>query len=43
MTTRGVHKTECGTITTRVTSEFKNNILMRQEFMALVTSSVIGV
>ncbi len=43
MTTRGVHKTECGTITTRVTGEFKENILMRQEFMTLVTSSVIGV
>lgn len=43
MTTRGVHKTACGTITTRVTGEFKNNILMRQEFMTLVTSSVIGV
>lgn len=43
MTTRGVHKTEAGTITTRMTGEFKTNMLMRQEFMTLVTSSAVGV
>ncbi|MBO1320740.1 GTP cyclohydrolase I FolE [Acanthopleuribacter pedis] len=43
MTTRGVHKTEAATITTRMTGEFQTNMMMRQEFMTMVTSTAVGV
>ncbi len=39
MTTRGVHKSETGTITTRFHGLFKSSEAMRREFMMLASSS----
>ena len=42
MTTRGVHKTETSTITSRLLGTFKSDPRTRSEFMNLVSSSTIG-
>lgn len=42
MTTRGVHKSDTSTVTSRLLGEFRANSDLRKEFMALVTSSTIG-
>ncbi len=42
MTTRGVHKTETTTVTSRMHGLFKSDPRTRGEFMALVASSDIG-
>lgn len=42
MTTRGVHKTETTTVTSRMHGLFKSDPRTRAEFMALVSSSEIG-
>lgn len=42
MTTRGVHKTETTTVTSRMHGLFKSDPRTRSEFMALVASSEIG-
>lgn len=42
MTTRGVHKSDTSTVTSRLLGEFRSNSDLRKEFMALVTSSTIG-
>jgi len=42
MTTRGVHKTDTTTVTSRMHGLFKSDSRTRGEFMALVSSSDIG-
>jgi GTP cyclohydrolase I len=42
MTTRGVHKTETSTITSRVHGIFKSDPRTRSEFMSLIASADIG-
>lgn len=42
MTTRGVHKTETSTITSRLLGSFKTDPRTRQEFMNLIASSSVG-
>ena len=42
MTTRGVHKTETSTITSRLMGAFKTDINTRNEFMNLIASNHIG-
>lgn len=42
MTTRGVHKSETSTITSRLLGEFRTNSDLRKEFMALVSSQSVG-
>lgn len=42
MTTRGVHKTETSTVTSRLLGSFKTDPRTRQEFMNLIASSYIG-
>lgn len=42
MTTRGVHKTESSTITSRLHGQFKSDPRTRQELMMLIGSSSIG-
>ena len=42
MTTRGVHKTEASTITSRLHGLFKSDPRTRQEFMNLIASPSIG-
>ena len=42
MTTRGVHKTETTTVTTRMLGVFKSDRQMRAEFMNMIGSSGLG-
>lgn len=42
MTTRGVHKSETTTITSRLHGLFKSDARTRQEFMTLISSPAIG-
>lgn len=42
MTTRGIHKTETSTVTSRLLGSFKTDPRTRQEFMNLIASSYIG-
>lgn len=42
MTTRGVHKSETSTITSRLLGEFRTNSDLRKEFMALISSPSVG-
>ncbi|GIR03283.1 MAG: hypothetical protein CM15mP12_8140 [Gammaproteobacteria bacterium] len=38
MTTRGIHKSETSTVTSKMTGVFQKNINTRNEFMALIHS-----
>ncbi|MBA4274674.1 MAG: GTP cyclohydrolase I FolE [Alphaproteobacteria bacterium] len=42
MTTRGVHKSETSTITSRLLGEFRTNPDLRKEFMGLVSAQSVG-
>lgn len=42
MTTRGVHKHDTTTVTSRLLGEFRTNSDLRKEFMALISSSSVG-
>ena len=42
MTTRGVHKTETSTVTSRMHGLFKSDPRTRSEFMSLIASPEIG-
>ena len=39
MTTRGIHKTETSTVTSRMLGVFKENAITRTEFMNLIHSN----
>ncbi len=42
MTTRGVHKSDTSTVTSRLLGEFRTNSDLRKEFMALISSPSVG-